>query len=60
MPVRKATKHVMDGIADALSDTVDPWHIALITGGLYKLFCYWAETGYEEDPTVIASFLFQR
>ncbi len=44
----------------ALSGTTDPWHIALIIGGFYKLFCYWAETGYEEDPAVIASFMLKR
>ena len=41
----------------ALSATIDPWHIALIIGGFYKLFCFWAETRYEESPAVIASFL---
>lgn len=44
----------------ALSGNTDPWHIALIIGGFYKLFSYWAETGYEEDPAAISSFLMRR
>lgn len=26
-------------------------------GGFYKLFCYWAETGYEKTPEEIAALV---
>lgn len=35
----------------------DPWHIAFLAGGLYKLFIYWAETGYQKTPQEIASYV---
>ena len=42
--------HILSGISD-------PWHIAFTTGGFYKLFCYWAKTGYEKTPAEIASYI---
>lgn len=41
----------------ALSGISDPWHIAFITGGFYKLFRYWAETGYEKTPQEVAEYI---
>lgn len=35
----------------------DPWHIAFIVGGLYNLFLYWAETGYQKTPQEIAAYV---
>lgn len=40
-----------------LADVSDPWHIAFTIGGFYKLFCYWAETGYEKTPQEIAEYV---
>lgn len=40
-----------------LQDTYDPWRIACISGGFYKLFCYWAQTGYERSPQEIAEYI---
>ncbi len=40
-----------------LSGVSDPWHIAFIIGGFYKLFCYWAKTGYEKTPEEIAEYI---
>ena len=40
-----------------LTDVADPWHIAFTIGGFYKLFCYWAETGYEKTPQEIAEYV---
>lgn len=40
-----------------LSDETDPWHIAFIAGGIYKMFLYWAETGYQKSPQEVASFV---
>lgn len=40
-----------------LSGVSDPWHIAFTTGGFYKLFCYWAQTGYEKTPQEIAEYV---
>lgn len=40
-----------------LSKVADPWHIAFIVGGFYKLFCYWAKTGYEKTPQEIAAYM---
>ena len=41
-----------------LKDVADPWHIAFTIGGFYKLFCYWAETGYKKTPQEIAEYVF--
>lgn len=35
----------------------DPWHIAFLVGGLYNLFLYWAETGYQKTPQEIAEYV---
>ena len=43
----------------ALSGISDPWHIAFTIGGFYKLFCYWAETGYEKTPQEIAEYVME-
>ena len=40
-----------------LSSVTDPWHIAFTIGGFYKLFCYWAKTGYEKTPEEIAAYI---
>lgn len=40
-----------------LSDVTDPWHIAFTVGGFYKLFCYWAKTGYAKTPEEIAAYI---
>lgn len=40
-----------------LADSSNPWHIAFTIGGFYKLFCYWAETGYEKTPQEIAEYV---
>lgn len=40
-----------------LERITDPWHIAFMTGGLYKLFLYWAETGYQKTPQEIAAYM---
>lgn len=40
-----------------LNGITDPWHIAFMTGGLYKLFLYWAETGYQKTPQEIATYM---
>lgn len=40
-----------------LSNETDPWHIAFIAGGLYKIFLYWAETGYQKTPQEIAAYI---
>lgn len=40
-----------------LSEISDPWHIAFTIGGFYKLFCYWAQTGYEKTPQEIAEYV---
>ena len=40
-----------------LESESDPWHIAFIAGGLYKLFLYWAETGYQKTPQEIAAYV---
>lgn len=40
-----------------LSGVSDPWHIAFTIGGFYKLFCYWAKTGYEKTPQEIANYV---
>lgn len=40
-----------------LESESDPWHIAFLAGGLYKIFLYWAETGYQKTPQEIASLL---
>lgn len=40
-----------------LADITDPWHIAFTIGGFYKLFCYWAKTGYAKTPEEIAAFI---
>ena len=40
-----------------LSKVADPWHIAFTVGGFYKLFCYWAKTGYEKSPQEIAAYM---
>ncbi len=40
-----------------LTDIIDPWHIAFTIGGFYKLFCYWAKTGYAKTPEEIAAFI---
>ena len=40
-----------------LEGITDPWHIAFMTGGLYKLFLYWAETGYQKTPKEIAAYM---
>lgn len=39
-----------------LSGVSDPWHIAFTVGAFYKLFCYWAQTGYEKTPQEIAEY----
>ena len=40
-----------------LCDISDPFHIAFTIGGFYKLFCYWAQTGYEKTPQEIAEYV---
>ena len=40
-----------------LTGTSDPYQIAFIIGGFYKLFCYWAKTGYEKTPQEIAEYV---
>ena len=40
-----------------LSGVSDPWRIAFTIGAFYKLFCYWAETGYEKTPQEIAEYV---
>ena len=40
-----------------LSNVTDPWHIAFTIGGFYKLFCYWAKTGYAKTPEEIAAYI---
>lgn len=40
-----------------LSDTYSPWEIAYKAGGIYKLFRYWAETGYEKTPPDVAEYI---
>lgn len=40
-----------------LSETYSPWEIAYKAGGVYKLFRYWAETGYEKTPREIAEYI---
>lgn len=43
--------------AETLSRISDPWHIAFITGGFYKLFRCWVKTGYEKTPREIADYM---
>lgn len=43
--------------AAALSGVSDPWHIAFTVGGFYKLFCYWASTGYAKTPEEVAAYI---
>ena len=40
-----------------LDQSADPWHIAFLTGGFYKLFRYWAACGYRESPEEIAAYM---
>lgn len=40
-----------------LEKIVDPFRISFIVGGFYKLFCYWAETGYQKTPQEIAAYI---
>ncbi len=40
-----------------LSEKYSPWEIAYKVGGVYKLFRYWAETGYEKTPQEVAEYI---
>lgn len=42
-----------------LSGIFSPWEIAYRTGGFYKLFCYWVETGYEKTPREVADSIME-
>lgn len=42
---------------ERLNEIVDPFRISFIMGGFYKLFCYWAETGYQKTPQEIAEYI---
>lgn len=60
--MREGRMHLLEAefdtrIRTVLKDTADPWRIACTIGGFYKLFCYWAETGYEKSPQEIAEYL---
>lgn len=40
-----------------LSEMYSPWEIAYKAGGVYKLFRYWVETGYEKTPREVAEYI---
>ena len=40
-----------------LSDSSSAWKIVYNVGGVYKLFCYWAKTGYKETPQEVAELV---
>lgn len=40
-----------------LSEVASPWEIAYQVGGVYKLFRYWVETGYEKTAREVAEYI---
>ena len=42
---------------ERLADISSCWQIVYNIGGVYKLFCYWAKTGYKETPQEIAELV---
>lgn len=40
-----------------LDGTEDPWYIAYLSGGIFKVFRRWAENGYQETPETISDHL---
>lgn len=60
--IRNRKMHLLESEFDKrflniLSEVSNPWRIAFTTGGFYKLFCYWAETGYKKTPREIAEYI---
>lgn len=60
--IRDRKMHLLEAEFDKrfrniLSEESNPWQIAFTTGGFYKLFCYWAETGYKKTPREIAEYI---
>ena len=57
--MRNGKMHLLENEFDKrfsarLSGIFSPWEIAYRTGGVYKLFRYWVETGYEKTPEEVA------
>ena len=42
---------------DRLSHISSAWKIVHSVGGVYKLFCYWAKTGYKKTPQEVAELV---
>lgn len=60
--IRNGKMHLLeeefDRRAIALLDgTEDPWYIAYLSGGIFKVYRRWAENGYRETPEEIADHL---
>ena len=60
--MRDGRMHLLEDEFDSrirlyLDQSADPWHIAFLTGGFYKLFRYWAACGYRESPEEIAAYM---
>lgn len=44
-------------IAHRLENTKNPWKSVYLAGGIYKVYRYWAESGYRESPEQISRYL---
>lgn len=38
-----------------ISQYYDPWKLAFLSGGIYKLYYHWVETGYALSPSEVAA-----
>lgn len=60
--IKNGKMHLMEDEFDKrffakLSECSSQWQIAYKAGGVYKLFRYWAETGYKKTPQEIAELI---
>ena len=40
----------------SLTEHYDPWKLAFLIGGVYKLYCHWVETDYTQTPKEVAAY----